>query len=110
MDGSGDYSELSFGWIPGVLRQLSSRIQRLAFEVTATSYLQFDSIPWASIDNILDPQTPQFRDLTRVEVLVRRGFCQKSTPSIIGKDIVCLEIMRRLPTVNRLGLLRCYTE
>ena len=64
MDGSGGHitSDLFFRRIPGVLEQLRSPIQKLVFEVSATGYLQLGAIPWASIDRIVDPETPQFRE------------------------------------------------
>jgi hypothetical protein len=99
---------VSFEWITGVLQQLSSPIQKLVFEVTATKRSQLDAIPWAFIDRIVHPDTPQFRALTRVEVLMKRGIPPKGCPPI-GKDAVCLAIAQRLPTLNLLGLLLCNT-
>lgn len=114
MDGSGsnrrDGSDVSFEWITGVLQQLSSPIQTLVLEVTATSYLQFEAIPWASIDMILNPEASQFRELTCVRVLVKRGVVLLSPRSVIGRDVVFREIIQRLPALHLLGLLRCDTE
>ena len=102
MDGSGGHitSDLFFRWIPGVLEQLCSPIQKLVFEVTATGYLQLGAIPWASIDRIVDPETPQFRELIRVEVLVKHGVRWGGSPPSICKDLVCSEIVRRLPILT----------
>ena len=100
---------MTFEWMTGVLQQLSSPIQRLVFEVTAANYPQLDAVPWGFIDSIVTPETPQFRDLTCVEVLVERGRCSGRTSSSIGKDRVRSEIIRKLPRLNLLGILRCDT-
>ena len=92
-----------------MLQQLSSPVQKLVFEVTATDCSQLDAIPWAFIDRIVSPETPQFSALVCVEVLVKRGARRKNYPSSIGRDVVCSEITLRLPVLNLLGLLRCDT-
>ena len=102
-------SDVSFEWITGVLQQLSSPVQKLVFEVTATDCSQLNAIPWAFIDRIVSPEIPQFGALIGVEVLVKRRVRQNNYPSSIGKDVVCSEIIVRLPTLNLLGLLRCNT-
>jgi len=111
VDGSSrrDGSDVSFEWITGVLQQLSSPVQKLVFEVTATDRSQLNAIPWAFIDNTVNPETPQFRALTCVEVLVKRGARRDNYPSSIGRDVVCSEITLKLPTLSLLGLLRCDT-
>lgn len=111
MDGSDQYYgfDMSFGWIVGVLQQLSSQIQKLVLEVTATGCSQLDVIPWASIDSTVHPDTRQFKALVRVEVLVKWGGISSGRPPSIDKDLVCSEIARRLPRLNLLGLLRCDT-
>lgn len=90
-----------------MLQRLSSPVQRLVFEVTVTECSQLDAIPWVSIDTIIDPEMPQFRALTRVEVLVRRGVIQGDCPSPIDRGVVRSEIPLRLPALNLLGLLWC---
>lgn len=111
VDGSGGYdrSDISFQWIAKVLQQLSSPIRKLVFEVTATSYVQLKRIPWASIDRIVSAKTPQFRELVSVEVCVKRGVRWGGSPSSIGKDVVIAEVVRRLPALSLLGILRCDT-
>lgn len=111
VDGSGRYDQsgVSFEWITGVLQRLSSPVQKLAFEVTATDYSQLNAIPWAFIDGIVDPETPKFRALVCVEVLVKRGVHRKNRPSSIGRDAMCSEIALRLHALSLLGLLRCDT-
>jgi len=97
-----------FEWIPGVLQQLCSPIQKLVLEVIATERSQLDAIPWTLIDMVVHPDTPQFKALVRVEVLVRRGVPLGGLPTI-DRDVVCSEIALRLPALNLLGLLRCGT-
>lgn len=112
LDSGPDYydgSDGSFEWIPGVLQQLSSPIQKLVFEVTVSHYWQLDAIPWMSIDNIVNPKAPQFRELNRVEVLLKCGIGYKRFSPSISKDAVCSEILQRLPALNLQGLLRCDT-
>ena len=99
---------MSFEWITGVLQQLSSQIQKLVFEVTATERLQLDAIPWAFIDRIVHPDNPQFKALVRVKVLVKRGDRPRGRPPI-ERDVICSEITLRLPRLNLLGLLLCDT-
>ena len=91
--------------------RLSSPVQKLVFEVTATRYSQLNAIPWALIDRIVHPDAPQFRTLIRVEVLVKRGGHPKNShrQPPIYRDMVCSEIVRRLPVLNLLDLLRCDT-
>ena len=103
-------SGVSFEWVTGVLQQLSSPIRKLVFEVTATDISQLDAIPWKSVDSIINPEYPQFRDLVRVKVLVKHGIRPEGYPSSIGKDAVLSEVTRRLPALNLLGLLRCDTS
>ena len=100
---------MSFEWITGVLRQLPSPVQKLVFEVTVTEYSQLDAMPWAFIDGTVHPETPQFRALTRLEVLVRRGILPERAPPPIDRDVVCSEVALRLPALNLLGLLWCDT-
>ena len=110
VDGSSyDKSDVSFEWITGVLQRLSSPVRKLVFEVTATDCSQLNLIPWAFIDRTVSPETPQFRALNCVEVLVKRGVRRKHHPSSIVRDAVCSEIVLKLPTLNLLGLLRCDT-
>jgi len=73
-----------------------------------TECSQLDVVPWPSIDAIIRPEMPQFRALTRVEVLVRRGVIPEDRPPIY-KDVVCSEIALRLPNLNLQGLLWCDT-
>jgi hypothetical protein len=111
VDGSSGYgrSDLSFQWITGVLQQLSSPI--LVFEVTTSDHLELKRIPWTSIDKIVCPTTQQFRELVRVEVLVKRGVYQKKNyPCSVARDLALAEVEQKLPALNRLGLLRCDTE
>ena len=100
-----DRSKVSFEWVAGVLQQLSSPVQKLVFEVTLTECSQLDGIPWASIDGIIGLETPQFRALTRVEVLVRWGVLLENRPHPIDRDEVRSEIALRLHTLHLLGLL-----
>jgi len=111
VDGSSHYDgfDVSFEWITGVLQQLSSPVQKLVFEVIAMDCSQLNAIPWASIDKIVDPETPQFRTLICVKVLVKRGLCPKDYPPSIRRDAVCSEIALKLPALNLLGLLLCDT-
>lgn len=111
MDDSNDRSglDLSFEWIPRVLQRLSSPIKRLVFEVTVSSHLKPTCIPWASIDKIIDPMLPQFSELDRVEVLVKRGARREGSPFIYGGTVLA-EIMPELPKLDLLGLLHCDTE
>ena len=102
-------SDVSFGWITGVLGQISSPIQKLVFEVTATEYSQLDAIPWVFIDRIVHPANPQFRALIYVNVMVKRGGRPGGCRSPIDRDVVCSEVALRLPALNLLGLLRCDT-
>jgi len=102
-------SDVSFEWITGVLQRLSSPILKLVFEVIATERSQLDAIPWAFIDRIVHPKAPQFRVLTRVEVVVRRGVLLDDRSPPIDRDAVCSEIALRLPALVLLGLLRCRT-
>ena len=92
-----------------MLEHLSSPIRVLVIEVFATVHSQLTAIPWESIDELVSGKTPQFRDLTRVEVLVRCGIYQTSSPPSIFRDEVISEIMQRLPTLHLLGLLQCDT-
>ena len=89
-----------------MLQRLSSQIQKLVFEVTVAECSQLDAIPWESIDGIVRLETWQFRALTRVEVLVRRGVLPDNYPPI-DRDMVCSEIALRLSAINLLGLLWC---
>jgi len=104
-----DRSNVSFEWITGALRHLSSPVQKLVFEVTVTNCSQLDAMPWAFIDRTVHPETPQSRALTRVEVLVRRGVLPEYLPPIIDRDVVRSEVALRLPALNLLGLLWCDT-
>ena len=114
VDGSGSNRhegyDISFEWITGVLQQLSSPIQMLALEVTATSYSQLEAIPWAPIDKIVNPEASQFRELTCVKVLVKRGVGRVDRWSLFRRDELFRNIMGRLPALSLLGLLRCDTE
>ena len=103
-----DTPDLSFQWIPGVLEQLSSPIRKLVFEVTASSHSELRRIPWGSIDSIIRPGTLQFRELLRVEVLVKRG--KRGAHREFCRDLALAEIVWWLPSLHRLGLLRCNTE
>ena len=67
---------------------------------------QLNAIPWASINKIVDPETPQFGTLTCVKTLVNRGLCPKDHPPPIRRDEVCSEIALKLPALDLLGLLR----
>ena len=113
MDCSGstryDIFDMSFDWIPAVLRWLSSPIQKLVFEVIASYPPQLGMIPWESIDEIVNPGAPQFKELNQVEVFVRCRVLRGGPSPSIGRDVVRSEIARRLPTLDRLGLLRCDT-
>jgi len=100
---------VSFEWITGVLRELSSPVEKLVFEVTVTEYSQLDAMPWAFIDGTVHPESPQFRALTSLEVFVRRGVHPGNRPPLIDRDVVRLEVALRLPVLNLLGLLRCDT-
>ena len=92
-----------------MLQQLSSPVQHLVFEVTATERSQLDAIPWTFIDQIIRPDNPQFRALVCVRVLVKRGGRPKGRPPPFDRDVVCSEVTQRLPMLNLLGLLRCET-
>ena len=77
------------------------------FEVTATDRSQLGAIPWAFIDKVLSPETPQFRALICIEVSVKRGVRQEHHPSSVSRDVVFSEITLRLPALNLLASV-CY--
>ena len=92
----------SVGWVTGALRQLPSQIRTLVFVVIATNSSELNAIPWESIDKIVSPETPQFKELTRVQVLLKgrvRQDMDEMRPKVVG----------RLSGLDRLGLLRCDT-
>lgn len=104
-----DIFDVSFDWIPAVLQRLSSPIRKLVFEVIASYPPQLGMIPWELIDEIVNPEAPQFKELNQVEVLVRCRVLRGGPLPSIGRDVVHSEITRRLPTLDRLDLLRCDT-
>ena len=100
---------VSFEWIIGVLRRLSSQVQKLVFEVTLTECSQLDAIPWGFIDEIVGSRTPQFGALARLEVLVRRGELPENHTPPTDRNVIRSEVALRLPALNLLGLLWCDT-